>query len=78
MTTEEVRIIGLTGGIASGKSTVSTMLKKLGAAIIDADALARQVVEPGSPALAEIKARFGPQVITPGRMARSLDNASSV
>ncbi len=58
-----VRIIGLTGGIASGKSTVARMLRELGAAIVDADVLAREVVAPGSPALAEIQARFGAAVI---------------
>lgn len=59
------RIIGLTGGIASGKSTVSTMLRALGAHVIDADEVARQVVAPGSPALAEIAAHFGPEVLLP-------------
>jgi dephospho-CoA kinase len=54
-----MRVIGLTGGIASGKSTVAAMLRELGAPIVDADLLARQVVEPGSPALAEIAQRFG-------------------
>lgn len=51
--------IGLTGGIASGKSTVADYLAELGAAIIDTDVIARQVVEPGSPALNEIRAQFG-------------------
>jgi len=55
--------VGLTGGIASGKSTVDRMLVERGAHLIDTDQLARQVVEPGSPALAEIAAAFGPQVI---------------
>lgn len=59
------RIIGLTGGIASGKSTVSEMLRALGAHVLDADQLARQVVAPGSPALAEIRERFGPGVLQP-------------
>jgi dephospho-CoA kinase len=58
-----VRIIGLTGGIASGKSTVAGMLRQLGAPVVDADQLARQVVAPGSPALTDIAARFGPGVI---------------
>ncbi len=57
------RIIGLTGGIASGKSTVSAMLRELGAHVIDADQVARDVVAPGTPALAEIQARFGPAVL---------------
>ncbi len=53
-----MRLIGLTGGIASGKSTVSRLLKERGATLIDADQLAREVVQPGQPALAEIAARF--------------------
>lgn len=59
------RIIGLTGGIASGKSTVSAMLRALGAHVIDADQVAREVVAPGTPALAEIAAHFGPEVLLP-------------
>ncbi|WP_113990696.1 dephospho-CoA kinase, partial [Arthrobacter sp. Hiyo1] len=46
--------IGLTGGIASGKSLVSARLRELGAVLIDADALAREVVEPGTPGLADV------------------------
>ncbi len=60
-----VHVIGLTGGIASGKSTVARMLIERGAAVVDADLLARQVVEPGQPALAELVARFGPSILTP-------------
>lgn len=60
-----VHVIGLTGGIASGKSTVARMLVERGAAVIDADLLARQVVEPGQPALAELVARFGTAILTP-------------
>ncbi|HWU86988.1 MAG TPA: dephospho-CoA kinase, partial [Kofleriaceae bacterium] len=60
-----VHVIGLTGGIASGKSTVARLLAARGAAIVDADLLARRVVEPGQPALAELVARFGPSIITP-------------
>lgn len=60
-----VHVIGLTGGIASGKSTVARMLAARGAAVVDADRLARQVVEPGQPALAELVARFGSQILTP-------------
>jgi dephospho-CoA kinase len=59
-------LVGLTGGIATGKSTVSALLRELGAEIIDADVLAREVVEPGPPALAEIVAEFGPGVLEPG------------
>ncbi|MCW4459508.1 dephospho-CoA kinase [Microbacterium sp. MPKO10] len=57
-------LIGLTGGIASGKSTVASMLRAHGAVIIDADRLSREVVEPGTPALTSIRARFGESVIT--------------
>lgn len=57
--------VGLSGGIGSGKSTVSGRLAELGAVVIDADAIAREVVEPGTPALAEIVERFGPEVLTP-------------
>jgi dephospho-CoA kinase len=60
-----VRVIGLTGGIATGKSTFSALLRARGAPVIDADALAHAVVEPGSPALAEIARDFGPQVLRP-------------
>ncbi len=59
-------VIGLTGGIASGKSTVARLLKERGAAIVDADLIARQVVEPGQPALAELIARFGLSILAPG------------
>lgn len=59
-----VNVIGLTGGIASGKSTVARMLAERGAAVIDADQLARKVVEPGQPALAELVARFGAAILT--------------
>ena len=55
--------IGLTGNIASGKSMVSRYLKELGAVIIDADIIAREIVKPGSPALTEIRQEFGRQVI---------------
>ncbi|HAF72104.1 MAG TPA: dephospho-CoA kinase, partial [Corynebacterium variabile] len=48
-----MHIIGLTGGIGSGKSTVSARLAELGATVVDADLIAREVVEPGEPALAE-------------------------
>lgn len=56
--------VGLTGGVASGKSTVSVMLADLGAVVIDADLLAREVVEPGTDGLAEIVTAFGPGVLT--------------
>lgn len=56
-------IVALTGGIASGKSTVSRRLAELGAVVVDADALAREVVEPGTPGLQAIRERFGSGVI---------------
>jgi dephospho-CoA kinase len=62
--------VGLTGGIASGKSTVADALGALGAVIIDADRLAREVVEPGSAGLAAVVARFGPEVLSDGRLDR--------
>src|SRR5438876_754065 len=64
-------LVGLTGGIATGKSTVATMFRGLGAVIIDADVLAREVVEPGQPALAEIVEEFGPAMLqADGRLDR--------
>jgi dephospho-CoA kinase len=66
-----MRVLGLTGGIGSGKSMVAQMFAWLGAVVIDADQLARQVVEPGQPALKEIAATFGPDVLLPdGRLDR--------
>ena len=56
-------IVGLTGGIASGKSIVGAMFVKLGAALVDTDALARDVVAPGEPGLAAVSAAFGPAVL---------------
>lgn len=57
--------VGLTGGIGSGKSTVSARLGELGAVILDADQAARVVVEPGTPGLAAIVETFGPGVLSP-------------
>ncbi|MER6939730.1 dephospho-CoA kinase [Nocardioides sp. NPDC127514] len=56
--------VGLTGGIASGKSTVSELLAGFGAVIVDSDKIAREVVEPGTPGLAQVVAEFGPSVLT--------------
>ena len=56
-------LLGITGGIASGKSTVSKMLSELGSPLIDFDLIARQVVEPGTPGLAKIVDYFGRQVL---------------
>jgi dephospho-CoA kinase len=60
-----MRIIGLTGGIACGKSTISAMLRELGAVIIDADQLARKIVEPDKPAWQEIVAWLGDEILCP-------------
>jgi dephospho-CoA kinase len=58
-----MRIIGLTGGIASGKSTIARLLEKMGASVIDADQLSRDAVIPGSMALSEIAEEFGPSIL---------------
>jgi dephospho-CoA kinase len=66
-----VKPLGLTGGIGSGKSMVASMFIQLGADVIDADRLARDVVEPGQPALEEIAAAFGEDILLPdGRLDR--------
>ncbi|ASN39101.1 dephospho-CoA kinase [Arthrobacter sp. 7749] len=57
--------VGLTGGIAAGKSAVAALLVKHGAVLIDADAIARAVVEPGTPGLAAVVAAFGQDILTP-------------
>ena len=56
-------VIGLTGGIGSGKSTVAEMFESLGVPIIDMDRIARQIVEPGQPALTQIKQAFGEKIV---------------
>jgi dephospho-CoA kinase len=58
-----VKLIGLTGGIASGKSTVATILKQLGATVINADELSREVVQPGNEACKEIVGTFGADIL---------------
>ncbi len=63
--TRQVKLVGLTGGIASGKSTVAKILERLGAVIVNADVLAREVVEPGQTAWSEIVALFGTDVLQP-------------
>lgn len=63
--------VALTGGIASGKSTVATELAARGAIVIDADVLAREVVEPGTSALAAIIDRFGADVLSDGQLDRA-------
>lgn len=64
---EGMRIIGLTGGIASGKTTVAGMLAELGAVIVDADQISREAVMPGSPALEAIVDQFGGDVLRPDK-----------
>ena len=69
---DKIVIIGLTGSIASGKSTIATILKDLGLPIVDADIVARKVVEVGSPTLEKIAATFGDNVLLPtGEMDRA-------
>jgi dephospho-CoA kinase len=64
--------VALTGGIGSGKSTVAAMLVERGAVLIDADAIAREVVEPGQPTLAQLVDRFGAQILDErGRLDRA-------
>ena len=63
--TRRFLLVGLTGGLATGKSTVSDVLRGLGCVVLDADVLAREVVEPGQPALATIAREFGADVLRP-------------
>jgi dephospho-CoA kinase len=63
--------VGLSGGVGSGKSTVAAMLAERGAVVIDADAIAREVVEPGTPGYAAVVAEFGDAVVADGRLDRA-------
>jgi dephospho-CoA kinase len=64
--------VGLTGGLASGKSTVAAMLHALGAEVIEADELGRELMEPGQPVFLSIVEHFGPEVVSPdGRLNRA-------
>ena len=66
-----MKLFGITGGIGMGKSTAGRLLRQHGVAVVDTDDTAHQVVEPGQPALAEIRERFGPAVFLPdGRLNR--------
>jgi dephospho-CoA kinase len=66
-----LKLIGLTGGAGSGKSTVSAMLKELGAAVIDADEASHAVYEPGSPGFEAVVREFGPEYVRDGRIDRA-------
>jgi len=66
-----LKLIGLTGGAGSGKSTVSGMLKELGATVIDADEAAHAAYEPGSPGFASVVREFGPDYVRGGRIDRA-------
>jgi dephospho-CoA kinase len=67
-----MKVLGLTGGIGMGKSTCASLLRARHIPVIDTDELARSIVEPGQPALAEVAAAFGPQILTSGgRLDRS-------
>jgi dephospho-CoA kinase len=68
-----VLLVGLTGGIGAGKSTVAELLTRKGAVLVDADEVARAVVEPDQPAFAALVERFGPEVVGPdGRLDRAV------
>ncbi|WP_166264384.1 dephospho-CoA kinase [Marinobacter caseinilyticus] len=72
MTGSSPKVVGLTGGIGSGKSTVAEMFRDLGIHFVDADTVAREVVEPGTVALGDIAGHFGPQILTDdGRLDRA-------
>ena len=74
----EMKVFGLTGGIGMGKSTCAQLLRARAVPVVDTDDLARQVVEPGQPALAEIRAAFNPQLIDPDGQLRREDLARLV
>jgi dephospho-CoA kinase len=66
-----MKLFGLTGGIGMGKSTAAEILGRRGVPIVDTDAIAREVVEPGQPALAEVQRLFGPEIVgADGRLRR--------
>jgi dephospho-CoA kinase len=66
-----LKLIGLTGGAGSGKSTVSALLKELGATVIDADEAAHAAYEPGSPGFESVVREFGPEFVKDGRIDRA-------
>src|SRR5436190_1394321 len=66
-----MKTFGLTGGIGMGKSTTADLLRKRGFPVVDSDVIARQVVEPGQPALAEVQGLFGQEIVgADGRLRR--------
>ena len=65
-----MKVCGLTGGVGMGKSTAAEFLRTRGAQVVDTDELARQLVQPGQPALAEIQAEFGKRILTPDGQLR--------
>jgi dephospho-CoA kinase len=65
-----MKVLGLTGGIGMGKSTAAQLLGSRGVAVVDTDDLARQVVEPGQPALAEVREAFGAGILAPDGQLR--------
>jgi len=68
-----MKLLGLTGGIGMGKSAAARLLSELGVAVIDTDVIARQITEPGQPALAEVQARFGAEMVdSEGRLRRDV------
>lgn len=67
-----LRLLGLTGGVGMGKSTAARFFREQGAQIVDTDEMARELVQPGQPALAEIKSEFGAGIVTPeGELRRA-------
>ena len=66
-----MKVLGLTGGVGMGKSAADSLLRQRGVPVVDTDLLARELVEPGQPALAEIARHFGPDILCPdGRLRR--------
>ena len=73
-----MKVLGLTGGVGMGKSTAAQMLRERGVAVVDTDVLARQVVEPGKPALAEVVKAFGGEIVGPDGQLRRAELARRV
>jgi dephospho-CoA kinase len=65
-----VKLVGLTGGVGSGKSTVAAMLRELGAEVVDADEAAHAVYEPGTEGFAAVVREFGDEFVSDGRIDR--------